>query len=252
MKEKLYSILSVDDESSTPSKLYNYTNIGMTLVSLVPLMFNRQTDTHLTIEMIAMIFFILDYLLRWFTADIRYPEKSPLKAYLTHPFTVYAVIDVLAILPFLGVLDQTLRIFRLFRLFRSLRVFRVFHLFRSSKSLGILARTLQTQKESLMTVGVIVIAYLFIAALLLFNVEPDTFPTFLEALVWATSSLTTATYGDNYPISKVGQVLSIVSYLVGVGVVALPSSILTAGYIDELEKEEEMRKQENTTATDDD
>lgn len=245
MKEKLHAILSVDDDSSKISKLYNITNIGMTLISLIPLMFNRQTETLLDIETIAAVFFVIDYLLQWFTADQQFQEKDGIRPYIAYPFTFYAIVDLLAILPFLGLLNQSLRLFRLFRLFRSLRVFRAFRLFRNSKAIGVLSRTIKKQRTSLAIVGVVVVGYILIAALLVFNLEPDSFPSFLEALLWATESLTTATYSDYYPTSAIGQILSMFSYLVGVGVIALPSSILTAGYIDELEKEKDVNVDEN-------
>lgn len=245
MKEKLQAILSVDDDSSKISKLYNITNIGMTLISLIPLMFNRQMETLLDIETVAAVFFVMDYLLQWFTADQEFPEKDGIRPYLAYPFSFYAIVDLLAILPFLGLLNQSLRLFRLFRLFRSLRVFRAFRLFRNSKAIGVLARTIKQQRSSLGIVGVIVVGYILIASLLVFNLEPDSFPSYMEALLWATESLTTATYSDYYPTSSIGQLLSMVSYLVGVGVVALPSSILTAGYMDELEKEKGVNVDDN-------
>ncbi len=236
MRNKLYNILSVAEEDSLLSKLYNYLNIGMTTISLIPLMFNRQSESLLTIEIVAAIFFVVDYLLRWATADYALDKDSKLKAFIAYPISFYAIIDILAILPFLGLIDQSLRLFRLFRLFRSLRVFRAIHLFRNSTSFGVLSRAIKRQKDSLIIVAVVVSSYIFIAALLVFNLEPDTFPNFLDALVWATESLTTATYTDYYPTSGIGQTLSIISYLVGVGIIALPSSILTAGYLDELEE----------------
>lgn len=236
MREKLHEILSVEDTDSLTSKSYNYVNIGMTLISLVPLMFNRQSESLLSIEIVAAIFFAIDYLLRWVTADYELGKRSKKVALLTYPISWYAIVDLLALLPFLGLIDQSLRLFRLFRLFRSLRVFRAIRLFRNSKSFGVLGRAINRQKESLTIVGIVVSTYIFIAGLLVFNLEPDTFPSFLNALVWATESLTTATFTDHYPTSPIGKVLSIVSYLVGIGIIALPSSILTAGYIDELEK----------------
>lgn len=245
MKEKLHAILSVEDTSDLTSKLYNYLNIGMTVISLVPLMFNRQSESLLTIEMIAAIFFVGDYLLRWLTADKQMEDKRPMMAYLTYPFTLYAIIDFLAVLPFLGLINQSLRLFRVFRLFRSLRVFRAFRLFQNSKSFGVLKRTLKKQKDSLIIVGIIVSTYIFIAALLVFNIEPDTFPSFLQAILWATESMFTATYTDYYPTSTMGEILSIISYIVGVGIIALPTSILTAGYMDELEKEKGVYVDEN-------
>ncbi len=240
-KEKLHLVLEVDDDSSRISKIYNILNIVFTLLSLIPLLFHNQTETLFGIEAVAVGFFAIDYLLRWFTADVEFPNKSKIRAYLTYPFTFYALLDLLAILPFITVLNQSFRLFRIFRLFRSLRIFRAFRIFRHSKTLGLLIRTIKKQKDSLIIVGASTLAYIFIAALLVFNIEPETFPSFLEALFWATSSLTTATYGDIFPSSPLGQIVSMISYLVGVVIIALPSSIITAGYIDEMEKENDIQ-----------
>ncbi|HLR92761.1 MAG TPA: ion transporter [Atopostipes sp.] len=251
MKENLHAILNVDNDNTLLSRLYNILNILFTMVSIVPLLFKQQTDTLFNIEIVAVSFFVVDYLLRWFTAEFELPNKSGWKAYISYPFSKYAIIDLLSILPFITYLDQTLRVFRLFRMVRSLRIFRTFRLFRHSKSFELLIRTIKKQQDSLLTVGALTLAYIFIAALLVFNIETDTFPSFLEALLWATSSLTTATYGDMYPTSPIGQVFSMISYLVGVLVIALPSSIITAGYIDELEKDGDMINQENNEEDED-
>lgn len=249
-KENLHLILEVADDSSRVSQIYNILNILFTVGSLIPLMFHQQTDLLIGIEMVCVIFFVIDYLFRWYTADKEYPEKSQTRAYLTYPFTIYAIFDLLAILPFLTVLNHSLRLFRIFRLVRSLRIFRAFRIFRHSIGLEILFRTVERQQKSLVIVGFLTVTYIFISALLVFNVEPNTFPTFVEALSWATSSLTTATYGEIFPKSLVGQLLAMIAKLIGVLIIAIPSSIMTAGYIEEMKKEqgiapEEEKEKEN-------
>ena len=68
-------------------------------------------------------------------------------------------------------------------------------------------------------------------AIVVFNVEPDTFGTFFDALYWATVSLTTVGYGDIYPVSTIGRLLAMVSSIFGIAIVALPAGIITAGYM---------------------
>ena len=97
-----------------------------------------------------------------------------------------------------------------------------------------------------MTVLALAAAYILISALVIFNVEPQTFDTFFDAIYWASVSLTTMGYGDLYPVSGVGRVVTIVSSLFGIAIVALPAGILTAGYMDIIQKEEESNgKEEN-------
>ena len=79
--------------------------------------------------------------------------------------------------------------------------------------------------------------YIVISALVVFNVEPDSFNTFFDAIYWATVSLTTVGYGDIYPVSTLGRIITMVSSIFGIAIVALPAGIITAGYMNELNKE---------------
>ena len=93
-----------------------------------------------------------------------------------------------------------------------------------------------------MAVGALAIAYILISALIIFNVEPDSFQNFFEAVYWATVSLTTVGYGDIYPVTSVGRVITMISSLFGVAIVALPAGIITAGYMKELEERQTKGK----------
>ena len=73
-----------------------------------------------------------------------------------------------------------------------------------------------------------------ISALIVFNVEPESFKSFGEAIYWATVSLTTVGYGDIAPVTTVGRVVTIISSIFGIVIVALPSGIITAGYLEEI------------------
>ncbi len=235
MRKELYRVLDVEDDVSIQSKAYNVINILMIAISLIPLVFKEQSQFLIRLEFVAVLFFLLDYILRFATADYKFPQKGTVASFISYPFAPFAVVDLLSILPSLTFINQSFRLFRLLRLSRSLRVFRTFKLFRYSKSFELLIQAVKKQKDPLVLVGGMIVMYIFIAALLVFNVEPDTFPSFMDALYWSTSSLTTVTYGDIYPTSTLGQVISMLSNIVGVIIIALPTSIITAGYIEELE-----------------
>ena len=70
------------------------------------------------------------------------------------------------------------------------------------------------------------------------DINPETgeylFGNFFDAFYWAACTLTTVGYGDLYPVSDVGRVISIFSSIVGIAIIALPSGIITAGYMEEL------------------
>lgn len=147
-----------------------------------------------------------------------------------------AIVDLVSILPSLTVLNQSFKLLRLLRLFRAMRVFRAFKLFRYSKNAQIIYNVFKKQKDLLSYVLILTISYIIISALVIFNVEPDSFDSLFEAVYWATISLTTVGYGDIYPVTEVGRIITMISSLFGIAVVALPSGIITAGYMAELNK----------------
>ena len=194
------------------------------IASLLPLCFKESSPVLETIEYACVLVFIADYLARWATADLKLGKGA--LSFLIYPFTPMAVIDLLSILPVLNALNDAPRTLRVLRLFRALRTFK---LIRYSKS-----ALFEKEREALLAVLGLAIGYILVSALAIFNVEPETFNTFFDAVYWAVVSLTTVGYGDLYPTSDVGRAIAMISSLMGVAVVALPSGIITAGMLDEL------------------
>ena len=98
-----------------------------------------------------------------------------------------------------------------------------------------LLKVLRKEKSILLTVMLIAVAYIFTTALVMFNVEDsEMFADFFDALYWATTTLTTVGYGDICPLTDLGRVISMISALMGVAIIALPSGVITASYLDEL------------------
>ncbi len=82
--------------------------------------------------------------------------------------------------------------------------------------------------------------HVLISALVIYNVEPDSFKTFFDAIYWATISLTTVGYGDLYPVTTIGRIVTMISSVFGIAIIALPSGVITAGYLSEISKEENL------------
>lgn len=91
---------------------------------------------------------------------------------------------------------------------------------------------IKKQTVPLVAVGTLALAYILISALVVFNVEPDTFGNYFDAIYWATVSLTTMGYGDIYPVTTAGRIVTMLSSFVGIAIIALPAGIITAGYMD--------------------
>ena len=126
---------------------------------------------------------------------------------------------------------------RVIRMIRALRVIRVFNVFRYFKSLQLVITVIRRSKNSLIAVCGLALAYILVSALIVFNVEPDTFPTFFDAIYWATVSLTTVGYGDIYPVTGIGRFISMSSSMFGVAIIALPAGVIAGEYLKEVERD---------------
>ena len=243
-RKKIFNVVETK-RTSGKDDLYDWAMLVLIGMSLVPLAFREQTALLVWFDRISVTAFIIDYLLRWMTADIKMPKYPKWKAFVLYPFTPMAVIDLLSIIPSFTFFN---RAFKLLRLPRLLKILRIARFFRYSKNLEILFRVLHKERRILATVFMLAIAYIFTTALIMFNLEEsELFHDFFDALYWATTTLTTVGYGDIYPGSDLGRLISMLSAIIGVAIIALPSGVITASYLDELreakkEKEKEKEK----------
>ena len=242
MRKRLYEIISAS-EGSKLSTAYDIFMIIVIVASLVPLAFKEETAAFAVLDKVCAAIFIIDYLLRWLTADYKF-QKQGVISFLRYPVSPMAIIDLVSVLPSLDIIGQGFKLLRLLRMFRALRVFRAFKLFRYSKNAIIIINVFKRQKSALSYVMVLAVGYIIISALIIFNVEPDSFDSFFDAIYWATVSLTTMGYGDIYPVSTVGRVVTMLSSLFGIAIIALPAGIITAGYMEEIGKMSEKKEED--------
>ena len=233
-RKKLYDLVEPPTSDNQNRDVYDIFMFCMIIVSLLPLAFKKNETPLLVIDIICTIIFIIDYILRWITADYRIGRK--VSSFFLYPLTPMAIIDLISILPGLTSVNRSLRLLKFFRLFRTFRIFRVFKAARYSKKIVIISKVFQKQKDALLVVCGLAVGYIVLSALIIFNIEPDTFSNFFEAIYWATVSLTTVGYGDIYAISTAGKIITMISSVFGVAIVALPAGIITAGYMDEIAK----------------
>lgn len=234
MRKRLYEIIEVAKENDRWSQAYDFIMIFVIFLSLMPLTVKEQTPFLNVVDKITASIFVIDYLFRLITADFKL-EQGKL-SFVRYPFTFMAIVDLVSILPSVTFINNSFRVLKVSRLFRSLRVFRIFKSFRYSKNVALIIRVFSKQKDSLMVVIWFALGYIVISALVIFNVEPETFDNFFDAVYWATVSLTTMGYGDIYPVSTIGRIVTMLSSFIGIAIVALPAGIITAGYMEELEK----------------
>ena len=250
-RNRLYEIVEKAENEDILSAVYDFFMIVVILVSLIPLVFKQTYPVFNVTDRVTAVVFIIDYILHWITADYKFGKRS-IWSFIRYPFSPMAIVDLLSILPSLNFLHDTFRVLRVLRLIRAMRVFRIMKALRYSRNLKIVHNVIKNCGDSLSIVCAFAIGYIFVSALIIFNVEPQTFDTFFDAVYWATTSLTTVGYGDLYPVTTLGRTISMISSFLGIAVVALPASIITAGYLEEVNsREEEKGEREKKTKEED-
>ena len=237
-RRRVFEIIEKADYEDRLSAAYDYMMIVVIVLSLIPLAFKIENTFFKVVDKATVAVFIVDYFLRWATADYKF-ERHETWSFIKYPFSPMAVIDLLSILPSLTLVNSGFKVLRVLRMLRAMRVIRVFKAMRYSKSFAIIGNVLRSSKDSLISVCAFAAGYILVSALIIFNVEPDSFESFFEAIYWATVSLTTVGYGDIYPVSTLGRVITMVSSLFGIAIVALPAGIITAGYMNELGRKQD-------------
>ena len=230
-------------------KLYDLLMLIAIVVGIFPLMFRTHIKLFWYFDLFSSLCFIVDYILRWVTADFDSKHKNWV-AFVVYPFTPMAIIDLLSILPVFNLLNPTFKVVRVSRLLKILRIFKIVRYF---KPLEIILAVVRKQSNILLTVLSLALFYIFFTALIMFNAEEDLnpetgeylFKNFFDDFYWAACTLTTVGYGDLYPISTIGRVISIISSMIGIAIIALPSGIITAGYMDELRNRKKDKHKNN-------
>lgn len=246
LQKKIFDLINRDRKGMWASRIYDWYMLVMIIASIVPLMFIEDYPIFRIIEIVTVTAFIIDYLLRWYTSSIQL--KKGWVSYLVYPFTPMAIVDFLSILPGLNLISPE---FKLLRLTRLLKIVRLLKIFRYSDKISMFMRVLKKERHVLLSVLMLALFYIFLTALIMFNAEPhinphtgsETFHSFFDALYWATVTLTTVGYGDLCPVTDIGRVVSMLSSLFGVAIIALPSGVITASYLEELRE----RRTRNTT-----
>lgn len=206
-------------------------------------------------ELVSVTVFTVEYVLRlWSIAS--HEEYGALRGRIAYATNPYMIIDLLAILPFFmgGIVDL-----RFLRVIRLIRVFRVFKLARYSNSIQTMGYVLKRKKPDLIISIVITSILLVLASSGIYYVEhdaqPEVFSSIPAAFWWGVVTMTTVGYGDVTPVTQAGRLLGGVVAFLGIGLFALPASILASGFIeeatdgeDETEKGNELEYSESEPA----
>jgi len=184
-------------------------------------------------ELISILIFSFEYIYRIITS---YKESKWLGV-KNYVFSFFGFIDLISILPFY-IKQFVLLDGRFFRILRLFRLTRVFKLGRESKSLKLFIKALSAVKSELMfTLFLSILTILFSASAIYFlenKSQPEVFSSITASIWWATISLATVGYGDIVPITIWGKIFASIISLVGIGIVAIPTGIISASFVEEI------------------
>ncbi len=192
-------------------------------------------------EIISIVVFSAEYLYRIVHATY----KEGARGAFAYVFSFYGLIDLISILPFY--LNQIIKVDgRFFRILRLFRLTRIFKVGRKSKSLKVFTRALFSVKSELtFTLFLSVVTILFSASAIYYlenEAQPEKFSSITESVWWATVSLATVGYGDVYPVTAGGKIFASFISLIGIGIVAIPTGVISAAFVEEIYKERIKRK----------
>lgn len=233
MRKRIYQIIELSSGEDMASRVYDTIMFISILACLIPMMFRRSHAIFTYLDWVVTVVFLIDYILRIWTADLKLPKMKKW-AFLVYPFTPLALIDLISIIPTLLLLHPSLHRFVILRLIRALKVVRIFKLMRYSKGMRMFLNILRAEREALAAVSTLAVSVIFMSAIIMYNVEPALFPDFFSALYWATVTMTSVGYGDIAPVTPIGQLVSMASSVIGIAIIALPTGIITAGFMKEV------------------
>lgn len=248
-KKRLFEIIQSANDNDVASKIFDIGIICLIIINVIlviadtfdlpPVIGKISSIT----ELISVIIFSIEYVCRLFTSDLLYPDLKPYKARIKYIFSFMALIDLFAILPFYipFIIKVDLRVLRILRI---IRLFRVFKINRYTSALSAIAMVFKRKKNQLISSIFVVLLLMVIASVLMYNVEhdaqPEAFSNAFSALWWAVATLTTVGYGDVYPVTVFGKILSAVIAILGIGLVAVPTGIISAGFMETIEDDKSI------------
>ena len=187
-----------------------------------------------TIEYITTVIFIIEYLFRIYTSDLLYPNnKFPICTF-KYIFSFYGLVDLLTIISYFSVIFTNG--FVTFKIIRVVRIFRLFKVNMQADAFNVVSEVILEKKNQILSSLFMIFMLMIAASLCMYGLEhdaqPEVFKNAFSGIWWAMSTVMTVGYGDIYPITIGGQIVAIIIAILGVGVVAIPTGIISAGFVE--------------------
>lgn len=241
MKEKIFNIIQIGDKSNKISRAFDIF-ITIIIVGNIIVTFLETFDQLASfsglfkiLEAVTVFVFCVEYILRIWTANYLYPEVTAGYARFKFLISFDGIVDLLTIIPAFFLSG--------FVIFRMLRVARIFHLFRLNAkydSFNVITTVLYEKRNQIISSVFIVLILMLASSLCMYSVEheaqPAVFRNAFSGIWWSMSTLLTVGYGDIYPITTLGRIMAICIAYLGVGAVAIPTGIISAGFVEQYQR----------------
>ncbi|WP_291966220.1 ion transporter [Maribacter sp.] len=235
MKQYLKNIVEINDNRE--SRVFAYFIQALIFISIISFSYETIPDLDTStrkilriIEVFCVLVFSIEYLLRIYVADHK----------LKFVFSFYGIIDLLAILPFYLALGIDLRSLRALRF---LRLFRILKLMRYNRAINHFTKAIALAKEEILLFLIVTLILIYFSAVGIYyfenEVQPENFSSIFDSLWWAIITLTTVGYGDVYPITVGGKVFTFFILMIGLGIVAIPTGIISSALTKSVDKKED-------------
>jgi voltage-gated potassium channel len=241
MKKKIFDIIQIGDKSNRISRMFDIFIVVCIISNILVMILQTFDELALfypllsAIEYITIGIFIVEYILRIWTANYLYPELSPLKAKFRFIISFNGVIDLLTIIP-----AFFLSGFVALRMLRVVRILKLFRLNARYDSFNVITTVLYNKLNQIISSVFIILVLMVASSLCMYSaehtVQPDVFTNAFSGFWWAVNAVLTVGYGDIYPVTIVGKMMAIIISFLGVGVVAIPTGIISAGFVEQYNK----------------
>ncbi len=244
-KKRIFDIIQIGNRKDMPSTAFDIFIVVVILVNLFITIFDTfdesapYTDILDRLELVTIIIFTVEYILRVWTAEYLYPKKDFWKAKLKFIFSFNGIVDLLTFfpyyLPFFFPAGAVA-----FRMLRVVRIFRLFRINSQYDAFNVILNVLNEKKNQLVSSIFLIVMLMIASSLCMYSIEhnaqPEAFKNAFSGIWWSVSTLLTVGYGDIYPITTLGKFMAIVIAFLGVGMVAIPTGIISAGFVEHYSK----------------
>ena len=241
MKRRIHDIIQIGNREDLPSRSFDYFIVAVILTNIIVTFLETfdELERYFTLfsglESVTLGIFCVEYALRIWTADILYPKSGPVMSRLRFLCSFDGVVDLLTILPFFFLSG-----FIAFRMLRVVRILRLFRINAQYDSFNVIKTVLVEKKNQIVSSVFIIIVLMLGSSLGMYsaehNAQPEQFSNAFSGIWWSVSTLLTVGYGDIYPVTVVGKIMAILIAFLGVGVVAIPTGIISAGFVEQYTK----------------